>query len=65
LTYHRPATLKKDKQILQGHVPDGCHRDALFLTFAQKVMPKPAQPDPWRAQSLLYEWAGNDAWMLR
>ena len=37
--------------------------EALFLTVAQKVMPKPAQPDCWRAR--LYEWAGEDAWMAR
>jgi phage terminase large subunit len=43
------------------HSPDDA--DALFLTFAQKVMPKPAQPDRWRAR--MYEWAGEDAWMVR
>jgi len=37
--------------------------DALILTFAQKVMPKPALPERWWARSLLYEWAGDDVWM--
>jgi len=47
------------------HSPDDA--DALFLTFAQQVMPKPPKPkpDPWRDR--LYE-AGEragwrDSWM--
>jgi hypothetical protein len=45
------------------HSPDDA--DALFLTFAQQVMPKPPKlaPDPWR-ERLLYQ-AGELSWMAR
>jgi hypothetical protein len=44
------------------HSPDDA--DALFLPFAQQVMPKPPKlaPDPWRTR--MYE-AGELSWMAR